>query len=190
MSSIDDKLSGFNWNLSNIMGGYNYYNTVHAEVEKLNRQNKNICREIQEEKERKEAERLRQHNELVAAIKEAGEKGATIHIGDNAHDVQIQQNSPGATQKMKKFNEFDYATAEKILTEIRGCFDTLSFEKAFGDNSENVKKLVIETLKSVERKEDEGTIKKALAFIRDLAAGAGGNVIATGIVALIHSLPL
>lgn len=184
----NDKLSGFDWNLSNIMNSYNHYNAVYAEVEKLNRQNENICKGIQEEKERREAEKLRQHNELIAAIKKVGEKGATINIGNNVSDVQIQHNSPGATQTMKISNEFDYETAEKILKEIKGCFETQSFEEAFGDNSENVKALVNATLESIERKEDEGVIKKALGFIRDLAAGAGGNLVATGITALIGKL--
>lgn len=56
---------------------------------RINRQNEETFRAIEEAREEKEAEELRRHNELISALKEAGEKGATIVIGDNAKSIQI-----------------------------------------------------------------------------------------------------
>jgi hypothetical protein len=70
----------------------------------------------------KEQEELRRHNEIVSALREAGEKGATIIIGDHAGDIQIQQNSVGAKQKMEKQGELDYDQVLRVLTEIKEYF--------------------------------------------------------------------
>ena len=105
-------------------------------------------RNIQRAREEKEAEELRRHNELVTALKEAGEKGATIVIGDNANGIQIQQ------------------------------------------NSDNVKAIIEETIEAVENRSDEGIIKKSLRILRELAIGTSGSLIASGIIALLGTLPL
>ena len=67
----------------------------------------------------KEQEELRRHNELVSALREAGEKGATIIIGDHAGDIQIQQNSAGAKQKMEKHEGLDYEQVLEYLLKLK-----------------------------------------------------------------------
>ena len=98
----------------------------------------NACRFSPSENEAE----LRRHNELVAALKEAGEKGATIVIGDNANGIQIQQNSAGAQQKMDNEQTFNYEKASEVLKEISTYFEFPQFQQTFGDNTENVKSII------------------------------------------------
>ena len=147
-------------------------------------------RNIQREREEKEAEELRRHNELVAALKEAGEKGATIVIGDNANGIQIQQNSDGSTQEMTNSQTFNYDKALEVLKEIKEYIDFPQFQATFGENSDNVKAIIEETIEAVESRSDEGIIKKSLRTLRELAIGTSGSLIASGIIALLGTLPL
>ena len=138
----------------------------------------------------KQKEELRRHNELVAALKEAGEKGATIIIGDNAKDIQIQQNSAGSQQTVVNQNGLNYEQVLLILSEIKGYFDFPQFEKDFGNNVESMKCMVDSTMEAVSAHEDEGLIKKSLCVIRDIAVNAAGGLISSGIIALINSLQI
>ena len=156
----------------------------------MERRNAEIARSIEESREEREAEELRRHNELLAALKEPGEKGATIVVGDNAKGVQILNNSAGATQTMTVSERLDYEQVGFILNEIKEYFDFPQFEKTFGDNSENVKAVVEATIAAVENREDEGFIKKSLRVLRDLAVGAAGSLIASGILAYLGTLPI
>lgn len=147
-------------------------------------------RALQKSREEKEAEELRRHNELVAALKEAGEKGATIIVGDNAAGVQIQQNSAGGSQTMDYSQGLDYEQVRKVLTEIQGYFDIPQFKDAFGENADNVKNVVDETLKSVEKGENESVIKKSLHVLKEIAIGAAGSLVGSGILGLLGTLPI
>ena len=89
-------------------------------ISSLPRSQEESLRAVQKAREAKEAEKLRRHNELVAALKEAGEKGATIVIGDNANGIQIQQNSAGAQQKMDNEQTFNYEKASERSLEAVG----------------------------------------------------------------------
>ena len=147
-------------------------------------------RNIQRAREEKEAEELRRHNELVTALKEAGEKGATIVIGDNANGIQIQQNSDGSTQEMTNSQTFNYDKALEVLKEIKEYVDFPQFQATFGENSDNVKAIIEETIEAVENRSDEGIIKKSLRILRELAIGTSGSLIASGIIALLGTLNL
>lgn len=159
-------------------------------VDQIQRDSEAGIRAVEATRREKEAEELRRHKELIAALKEAGEKGATIIIGDNARDVQIQQNSAGAKQKMVVSEGLDYAQVKDILCEIKEYFELPKFQDTFGDNAENIKNVVEATLVAVESNEDEGLIKKSLRVIRDIAYNAAGSLIASGIIALISQLPI
>lgn len=145
---------------------------------------------IQSAREEREAEELRRHNELVATIKEAGENGAAIIIGDNANGIQIQQNSSHSSQQMTITSGLDYDQVLKVLSEIKEYFDYPKFHETFGCNTENVKAVVDSTIDAVKNKEDEGLIKKSLRILKDLAVGAAGSLIASGILALLGTLPI
>ena len=183
----DIDLSKFSLDLTKTM---QHVNPIQDHMARMQREQEQTIRSIQKAKEEKEAEELRRHNELVAALKEAGEKGATIVIGDNANGIQIQQNSDGATQEMTNSQTFNYDKALEVLKEIREYVDFPQFQTTFKENSENVKTIIEDTIKAVESKEDVGIVKKSLRILKDLAVGASGSLIASGIIALLGTLPL
>ena len=159
-------------------------------IDDIQRQQEESLRALDSARRAKDAEELRRHNELVAALKEAGEKGATIIIGDNASDVQIQQNSTGAQQSITKRQGLDYEQVHAILVDIKEYFTFPQFEKTFGDSAESMKTMVSETIDAVDRHEDETLIKKSLRIIRDIAVNAAGGLISAGIISLLNSLPI
>lgn len=159
-------------------------------ISDMQREQDNAMRALEATRRAKEQEELRRHNELISALREAGEKGATIIIGDHAGDIQIQQNSAGAKQKMEKHEGLDYAQVLGVLAEIKEYFNFPQFEKTFGENTENIKAVIESTIHAVNNKEDESMIKKSLRIIRDIAVNAAGGVIASGIIALLGSLPI
>lgn len=167
-----------------------YVNPIQDHMTRMQREQEETIRSIQKAREEKEAEELRRHNELVAALKEAGEKGATIVIGDNANGIQIQQNSDGSTQEMTNSQTFNYDKALEVLKEIKEYIDFPQFQATFGENSDNVKAIIEETIEAVENRSDEGIIKKSLRTLRELAIGTSGSLIASGIIALLGTLPL
>lgn len=164
---------------------FDYTNNL---VKNIQRDNERTLRAIQATREAKEAEELRRHNELVSALQKAGEKGATIVIGDNANGIQIQQNSTGATQKMTNSQGLDYEKTLFVLNEIRSFFEFPQFKETYGDNTDNIKTVVETTIKSVENREDEGVIKKSLHLLRELTVGVAGSLIASGILALLGTV--
>lgn len=82
----------------------------------------------------------------------------------------------------------DYAQTLKVLEEIKGYFDFPKFQETFGENTDNVKAVVEETIKAAQDKEDENLIKKSLRVIKELATGAAGSLIASGILSLLGTL--
>lgn len=188
MSDFKDiDLSKFSLDLTKTM---QYVNPVQDQMARIQREQEQTIRSIQKAREEKEAEKLRRHNEIVAALKEAGEKEATIVIGDNANGIQIQQNSDGAMQEMTNSQTFNYDKALEVLKEIKEYIDFPQFQTTFKENSENVKAIIEDTIKAVENKEDVGIVKKSLRILKDLAVGASGSLIASGIIALLGTLPL
>ena len=188
MSDFKDiDLSKFSLDLTKTM---QYVNPVQDQMARIQREQERTIRSIQKAREEKEAEELRRHNEIVAALKEAGEKGATIVIGDNANGIQIQQNSDGAMQEMTNSQTFNYDKALEVLKETKEYIDFPQFQTTFKENSENVKAIIEDTIKAVENKEDVGIVKKSLRILKDLAVGASGSLIASGIIALLGTLPL
>ena len=183
----DIDLSKFSLDLTKTM---QHVNPIQDHMARMQREQEQTIRSIQKAKEEKEAEELRRHNEIVAALKEAGEKGATIVIGDNANGIQIQQNSDGAMQEMTNSQTFNYDKALEVLKEIKEYIDFPQFQTTFKENSENVKAIIEDTIKAVENKEDVGIVKKSLRILKDLAVGASGSLIASGIIALLGTLPL
>lgn len=51
------------------------------------------------------------------------------------------------------------------------------------------KAVVKSTLEALDKNEDEGLIKKSLKILKDLAIGAGGSLIGSGILALLGTIP-
>lgn len=184
-NSSFDKLKGLNFNIPNYCT-----DPFQHQIAEFSSQQEKTLRALEKAREEKAAEELRRYNEILAALREAGEKGAAIVVGDNAKDVQIQQNTTGSTQVIQNVEELDYEKVKTVLTEICEYFALPQFRSAFGENSDNVKSIVKETLDAVEKKENKTLIKKSLRVLRDIAIGASGNLIASGVVALLGTLPI
>ena len=54
----------------------------------------------------------------------------------------------------------------------------------------DIKNIIQNTIDALDKKEDEGLIKKSLKVLKDLAIGAGGSLIGSGILALLGTIPL
>ena len=85
---------------------------------------------------------------------------------------------------------FNYEKASGVLKEISTYFEFPQFQQTFGDNTENVKNIIQNTIDALDKKEGEGLIKKSLKVLKDLAIGAGGSLIRSGILALLETIPL
>lgn len=130
----------------------------------------------------------------AARLEDYMEKGQvtnnTLHIGGNVTNSQFQQGNVNSTQSMIIHNNFDYEQVLKTLAKINKSFENSDFEEDFGDKSEELKRIVAETIEMVNRKEEPTKIKAALSTIKDLAVGVTGSLIATGICGLITQLPI
>ena len=189
MSGVDlEKLKGLQFDVSKVNFEPPRYTIAQSAIDDMNKRTQQITVDLTRAREERDAEELRRHNELISALKEAGEKGATIVIGDNATGIQIQQNSTGTWQNMTNTIGLDYAQTLKVLEVIKGYFDFPKFQETFGENTDNVKAVVEETIKAAQDKEDENLIKKSLRVIKELATGAAGSLIASGILSLLGTL--
>ena len=102
----DIDLSKLSYNLD-LLKNMTPVNPFQEQMSRIQREQDQMVRNIERARQEKEAEELRRHNELVAALKKAGENGATIIVGDNANGIQIQQNSAGALQEMTNSQALD-----------------------------------------------------------------------------------
>ena len=184
MSGVDlEKLKGLQFDVSKVNCEPPRYTIAQSAIDDMNKRTQQITADLTRAREERDAEELRRHNELVSALKEAGEKG-----GDNATGIQIQQNSTGASQNITNTVGLDYVQTLKVLEEIKGYFDFPKFQETFGENTDNIKAVVEETIKATQKKEDENLIKKSLRVIKELATGAAGSLIASGILSLLGTL--
>jgi hypothetical protein len=145
-------------------------------------------RNMQRNTKLKEQEELRRHNELISALNNAANNGATIVIGDNANDVQVIQNSDNSKQNINNTQALDYDKVLDVLEKIKKCFNSPLFEEEFSVSKDIVKKLVNDTIEAVNNKKDKSIIIKSLNILKDLAINTGGSVIAAGILSLINSI--
>lgn len=113
-----------------------------------------------------------------------------ISIGDNNMGVTAIQGNNNVVNNSTTSNSFDYEKTLKVLKEIEGYLDFLQFSETFEDNSENLKKIILETISATELKSDETLITKSLQLIKNLTIGATSSMISSGILALLGTLPL
>lgn len=156
---------------------------------RINREQQETIRRIEQSRKAKEREELQRHNEMLAALKEAGEKGATIIIGDNAKDLQIQQNATSSSQSMYKQEVFDFEKVLGVLEEIQDFFEVPKFRTTFGEDAKKIEDLVKESISNAQANKNQQQIKKALSFIKEVSVAVGSNIISSGILALIGTIP-
>lgn len=154
-------------------------------IEIINKESREMIRQLELAREEGIDEGLRRHSELVAAINMASQNGAHITIGDNVNGIQIQQNTVNSSQSMVNSKGLDYDEILKVLKEIVEFTEYPKFRTDFKDKADNMKALIENTITEVEVKGDEGLIKKSLKIVYDLSMGVSGSLIASGITALI-----
>lgn len=173
-----------------LMKNINGFDSVNDVAYNIRKMQDETMKQAQKALDAKLDEELRRHNELVSAINSAATNGATILIGDNASQIQIQQNTSNSNQTITNMQTFDYEKVLSVLKEIQGYFDYPQFVSTFNDNSELVKQIVNDTIDVAEKKEEPTLIKKSLNLLKDLAVGASGSLIASGILTLLIPVAL
>jgi len=149
--------------------------------ELLDKYNKSIDGFIAHRKE-EASEDLRRHDEQIEASKNSRASVIISSNGDNATGFSIGLiDSP-----VPVINQvFRYEKASKILEAIKGKFNDSSFDSEFGDDAEQVKRLINMALKQVKDKDDPTQIQKSLVVIFDIARRESSGVIASGIILLL-----
>jgi len=114
----------------------------------------------------------------------------TLNISGSVTGTQIQQGSINSSQTMSVENDFDYEKVITALDKIQRIFRSVDFQEDFGEYTEEIKKVVTETIEMVQKQEEHTKIKKALTTIKDIAMRVTSSVIASGIIEMIKQLPI
>ncbi len=177
----------FKLDFNNLDAMANFRNPLEDMVKEAQRKQMQQIEAVEAAHREKEKEAQRKHDEILEAIRNSS---SNINIGGNATGIQIQQNSSNSSQNMTIQTGFDYEQIAKALKDIQSYTELPQFNSAYGENAYHVKALIDETLSAVQEKQEPGLIKKSLQLLKDLTIGAGGSLIASGILALLGSLPL
>lgn len=98
-------------------------------------------------------------------------------------DIQIQQGTKNSTQTKNVNMGFDYEAVGKIIEQIRKYDGILDSE--FGESASELREKMEEISLLVQRQENPSKIQMLLGDIKNLAIGAGGSLIASGILSLL-----
>lgn len=109
------------------------------------------------------------------------------NIGDNATGIQVQQGNINSTQ-LSNENNINYIQTLDVLHKIDELLESNKPKENCNDNSEEVRKIVLETIQMTEKREKPSKIKKALINIKQLATGITENIIAAQIIELVMQL--
>ncbi len=110
-----------------------------------------------------------------------------VNISGNATGIQLQQ---GMINSMTSSNEnnFNYDQMLDILYKIVETLEKNELKEKCNDNSEEIRKAVLESIQMIENEEEPSKIKKTLLVLKELATGITGNIIAAPIAELIMQL--
>lgn len=115
-----------------------------------------------------------------------GSNSFSINLtGASISNIQIQQGTTNSSQISKSSKGFNYDAVSEFLNQIKK-YDLSKME--FGENSGKIQEVIEETERAVECQAHPSTIKRLLHTLRDLAIGATGSLIASGIASQIPSL--
>ena len=177
----------FKLDFNNLDAMTNFRNPLQDMIDDANRKQQQQIAAVEAMHREKKKEEQRKFEELLETIRSSS---SNINIGGNATGIQIQQNSSNSTQAMTIQTGFDYEQIAKVLKDIQSYTELPQFNSTYGENADNVKTLIDETLLAVQEKQEPGLIKKSLQVLKDLTIGAGGSLIASGLLALLGNLPL
>ena len=106
------------------------------------------------------------------------------NIYGNVNNIEVQQ---GNNNIMNNYSEgVDYDNLQAALTEI--AKNKSFFESAFGSEAENISNKINQLAELAEKRENPGVIKTLINDIRGIAAAAGGNLVAAGVLALLPQM--
>lgn len=117
------------------------------------------------------------------------QSGITNNFYCPINKLQIQQGNRNATQNQSiNQSNLDYDSIQKMINEIKKKNDEL--DSVYGENVNEVRKILDEVTLLIENKNDSGKIKDTLLLLKDLSVGISGSLIASGIVSWISNLNL
>ena len=100
------------------------------------------------------------------------------------NNIGLQQ---GDNNTMNNYSEgLDYSKLQSALSEI--VKNKSSFDSAFGSEAENISNKLDQLVELVDKKENPGLVKNLINDVRGIAIAAGGNLIATGVLALLPQM--
>lgn len=126
--------------------------------------------------------------EAVAAEMEGkGMEGNSMINVSGGTGIQIQQNTIASNQQQGINTEFDFDKAQNTIESILR-YQTM-FEDEFGEKKEELVKAIDSACEAIKQK-DHAKLKSAWNWIKDVASGVAGGVIAQGIISLLTQTPV
>ncbi|PGU13417.1 hypothetical protein COD21_02290 [Bacillus cereus] len=109
----------------------------------------------------------------------------SVHFHGNASEIQFQQNSPNSTQTMK--NGVDVGQIADLIAKIKENLNQTGLSK----EQQSIVDSEVETVTAelVSAQPQPTVIQKSLQSIKATLEGAGGNLVASGLMFMIDKLP-
>ncbi len=108
-----------------------------------------------------------------------------IKINEEAKSCQTKQVKNNSIQMIKigngNSNVFNYSKILEVLLSIQKTSNSDEFAIDFGDNTEEIKLMIIDTIEMIKRKDTPTNIKINLEKIKVFAKGVSESILATGI---------
>ena len=110
-----------------------------------------------------------------------------IKINEEAKSCQTKQVKNNSIQMIKigngngNSNVFNYSKVLEVLLSIQKTSDSDEFAIDFGDKTEEIKLMIIDTIEMIKRKDTPVNIKINLEKIKVFIDGVGESILTTGI---------
>lgn len=82
----------------------------------------------------------------------------------------------------------EYRKVKSVLKEIQEYFSYSQFTEIYGENADNILRLVDNILDGMAKQEEEHIVKKSLSVLRKITADSSDTMIGAGILALLGTL--
>lgn len=112
------------------------------------------------------------------------QRNINYNFNGNINNLGLQQGNNN-TMTNNVDMSLDFNAVKRIINEIRNNQE--SFDYAFGSNSNRFQSDLNELEQAVDRK-DSSAARKLLLSLKTIAEGAAGNLIASGVIALLSSV--
>ncbi|WP_346884328.1 hypothetical protein [Clostridium sp. UBA4395] len=157
------------------------------DMKEIDDERNRIFQQVQKKMEEKENEDLCRHKKVIESIVD---NPGIVFKDINNSSIAIQQGVINSSQEINNSQTFDYEAVLDVMNQIKTHFGSQQFNESFGENSDAIKKIVEDVINLSKGKEEPSLIKKSVDLLKQMAIGAGGNLIAAGIVGLLSTLPI